>query len=63
MKMATSEIVTKYLEEMKASGKFDIEFIALLSDSNSKNEDGETTATKALEAIRKRYAKSKKDKN
>jgi len=57
----SSEIIKKHLEDMKGQKEFDPDFIDLLSVSNNEGEDGDETAGKILDTIKKRYDKSKED--
>lgn len=57
----SSEIIKKHLEELKAENKKDSDFVALLQQSNEKNEAGDITAEKIVALINKRYVESKKD--
>lgn len=54
--------VKKYLEELKAAGKYDGEFIDALIASDINDDDWLLTATTLSEIIDRRYAKSKNNK-
>lgn len=54
--------VKKYLEQLKAEGKRDGEFIDALIASDINNDDWYVTATKLSEIIDRRYAESKNNK-
>ena len=54
-----SEIIRKYLEELKEGGECDSDFVNILQQCNEKNEDGEEVAEKLISVIRKRYVESK----
>lgn len=58
-----SELIKKYLEELKGQKKFDDGFIDILAEANETSEDGATTAGRILDVIKKRYAESKKNKS
>jgi hypothetical protein len=53
--------VKKYLEQLKAEGKYDGEFIDELIDSDVNDDDGSATATKLYEIIDRRYVENKKN--
>lgn len=57
----SSEIIKKHLVDMKGQKEFDSDFIDLLSVSNDEGEDGNETAAKILDTIKKRYDKSKEN--
>ena len=57
----SSEIIKKYLEDMKMQKEFDSDFIDLLTGSNDIGEEGKETAIKILDIIKKRYDKSKEN--
>lgn len=59
--MSTSN-VKKYLEQLKADGNLDSEFIDALIVSDVNDDDWFVTATKLSEIIDRRYAESKKNK-
>jgi len=54
--------VKKYLEQLKAGGKHDGEFIDTLIASDINDDDWSVTATKLSQIIDRRYAESKNDK-
>ena len=54
--------VKKYLEQLKADGKLDSEFIDALIASNINDDDWFVTATKVSDIIGRRYAESKNNK-
>ncbi|MBI4685060.1 MAG: hypothetical protein HY755_07655 [Nitrospirae bacterium] len=54
--------VKKYLEQLKADGKLDSEFIDVLIASDINDDDWSVTATKLSEVIDRRYAENKKNK-
>jgi hypothetical protein len=53
--------VKKYLEQLKAEGKYDGEFINALIDSDVNDDDWSVTATKLYEIIDRRYVENKKN--
>lgn len=53
--------VKKYLEQLKAEGKYDGEFIDVLINSDN-DDDWTIIATKLSEIIERRYAESKDNK-
>lgn len=53
--------VKKYLEQLKAEGKYDGEFIDILITSDN-DDDWTVIATKLSEIIERRYAESKNNK-
>ncbi len=55
----TSDAVKKLLEELRAQGKFDEDFLNILSDANASGKAGKATALEVLKLIKKRYAESK----
>lgn len=57
----SSEIIKEHLEAMRGQKKFDTDFVNILITSNIENEDGEETAAKILNLIKKRYAQSKEN--
>ena len=59
----SSEIIKKYLKEIKGENKYDLEFINMLENCNDVDENGYTTAEKIIRTIEERYAKDKKNKN
>ncbi len=54
--------IKKYLERLKADGKYDGEFIDALIASNINDDDWFVTATKLSEIIDRRYAESQNNK-
>ncbi len=54
--------VKKYLEQLKAKGKYDGEFIDVLVASDINDDDWSVTATKLSEVIDRRYVENKKNK-
>lgn len=58
----TSEIIKKYLEKLKKQNQFDKDFVDILYNSNELNEEGEETASKVLDLIKKRYDEDKENK-
>ncbi len=54
--------VKKYLEQLKAEGKLDNEFIDVLIASDMNDDDWFVTATKLSDIIGRRYAESKNNK-
>ena len=59
----SSELIKKHLEELKSQKKFDDGFIDILVEANETSENGEITAGRILELIKKRYVESKKNKS
>ena len=56
-------ILNQYIESLKASKKYDDEYLALLSASLANNEDGNTTIDKIMTLINNKYAKSNENKD
>jgi len=54
--------VKKYLEQLKADGRYDADFLDTLIASNINDDDWLVTVSKLSEIIDRRYAESKKDK-
>jgi hypothetical protein len=54
-------MIKKYLDDLRKEGKYDNEFIDILTVGNEQDEDGEVIAAKIMESINKRYAESKKN--
>ena len=54
--------VKKYLEQLKAEGKHDGEFIDVLIASDINDDDWSVTAAKLSDIIGRRYAESKNNK-
>jgi hypothetical protein len=54
--------VKRYLEQLKADGKLDSEFIDALIASDINDDDWLNTAAKLSEIIGRRYAENKKNK-
>ena len=57
-----SELIKKYLEELKSQNKFDQCFIDILAEANETDESGDATAERILLLVKQRYAENKKDK-
>ncbi|HUW24365.1 MAG TPA: hypothetical protein VMW04_01925 [Patescibacteria group bacterium] len=57
-----STTIKKYLNDLREEGKYDNEFIDILTVGNEQDEDGEVIATKIMGSINKRYAEDKKNK-
>lgn len=57
----SSEIIKKYLADLKKEGKYDDKFIDILMVGNDEDEDGGIIAAKVIESINQRYVESKKN--
>ena len=53
--------ISKYLEQIKLSGKFDLDYIDCLFKSLDNKYDGAYIAKNVIEVIEKRYDKNKKN--
>ena len=58
-----SELIKKYLEELKSQKKFDEDFIDILVKANEVDEEGEIIAEKITKVIKKQYDENKEDKS
>lgn len=58
----SNSLISEYLEKMKLEKKHDPEYITLLLDSYSKNEEGVSTAKKLIALIVGKYDQDKKNK-
>jgi len=54
--------ITKYLEQLKAEGKYDSEFIDVLIAACTNDDDWLTTANELSQIIDRRYVKNKNNK-
>lgn len=54
--------INTYLEDLKKNVKYDVEFIELLENSLTSEEEGEKIAQKIITVINNRYAKNKENK-
>lgn len=58
----SSELIKKYLEELKSQKKLDEGFIDVLLEANKTGESGEDTAERILGLVKQQYAKNKENK-
>lgn len=59
----SSELIKKHLEELKSQKKFDDGFVAILTEANETDADGEVIAEKIIKVIKKQYAENKENKS